>query len=111
MKEYSPGHCSGCKWVQSGPCALLGSVIPGEPGGTEQWTSNVLPSIPAVGYVGAKFTCGENADLLDISHLWKSQPLVRNQTASERDKASLTSSKGLWTMGLQIQIDFHRKKI
>lgn len=32
VKEYSPGHCSGCKWVQSGPRALLGSVIPGEPG-------------------------------------------------------------------------------
>lgn len=48
---------------------------------------NVLLALHAVlGYGRAQFICGESPDSLDISHLWMSQPLVRNQMENKRWK-------------------------
>lgn len=119
-RDGRPGHGADGEGVQSGTLALLlgmwrlrsQRILKGG-------YQNALPAThAALGFFRAKFTCGESSASLDVSHLWRRQPLARNQTKNEESKASLTSSLGRWAIrrtsawsmyGLQIQINFHQK--
>ena len=86
---WSPGHDAGCTGVPPGPCGLL--LVCNSLRSQGDWRVATKWAIhPVLGYIRVRFTHGESPDSLDVNHLFKSQPLVRNQTGR---KASLTSSK------------------
>lgn len=119
-RDGHPGHGADGKGVQSGTLALLlGMWLLRSQRVLKGGYQNALPAThAALGYFRAKFTCEESSASLDVSHLWRRQPLARNQTENEESKASLTASIGRWAIrrtsawsmyGLQIQINFHQK--
>lgn len=97
-RNSSSGHSAACERYSQGH--LPTSLECDSWGARGYWRGDTkcTPSYPSSSSLHwAQFTCGESPDSLTISHLWKSRPLG-NQMRMRETKASLTSSKGRWTI-------------